>query len=224
MHRFATILNAVALLAVLPACTSQGTRISTNSPEPLRADFDVARTRVINDQYLVLPVELAQSKHAVFSSGSFVYSKEAWFGGSVFTSGNTYGEWLNLTVIDLRNRSTRTVFDRQVALSEWRTLRQGNLWQAPAYTNTLLLCGRTRDTNDDQNIDHRDARMVYAYDLATATLRQLSPDGHSVIKMHEIEDRLIFVMRKLDDWDEVSVFTCDPLSGEGSFVADSMTP
>lgn len=212
------------LAATLSACTQSGPRIALDSPRPLEPRFNPHRAEVVAGRFMLLPVGPAETKYAMFASGSFVFSGSAWTG--LYFGKGAYGseQWLNVEVIDLQSGTHRTVFDRQVALGGWgqsfRAYERGELM----FDSLLILAARTEDTNGDKQIDQDDAALAYVYNLASAELRQISPEGHSVERMEVRDDGIVLVLQGTDAPNTFAVYNFDPQSQQGRFIVTGLTP
>jgi len=219
------------------ACISQELRIPTGNRHPLRAQFQAARTSVIEGRHLLIPIELEQSKHDdKVSFGSLSYSPSAWLG---FWSGSGYynsSRVLNLEIVDLSSTSHHRVFDRQVAVGTWEASfltsqeprrepsQDGNEGERLRYPGLLILSARCEDSNTDKVIDRMDAGVVFAYSLDKHELRRLSPASFNIEGLHARSKDIVMVLRDTRTPYGMAVYECDPHSGTGKFVVQGLVP
>lgn len=223
MSRNVLLAAVGTLIMTTPGCLSQQPRIPADARKPLEADFDEENTQIVEGRYLLLPVGAPESEHreyAIFSSIGAVISKAAWSG---LASGYPRGRWLNLEVVDLEGSTHHTAFDRQVALGDWRRSFESSKGDL-VFENLLVLTARTTDTNDDKNIDEKDAALVYTYDLATSELKGIVPSGYRVAEVEVRSDRLVLVLADLAAPHPFAVYTYDPRAQQGRFVVEGLTP
>lgn len=214
------LINSMMLAAAIPSvgCHGAAKSIPASSTRQLKAKFDLGSTTILEDRYIVIEIiPDDKSKNDLFPSGSFSISSSAWHRMNVRRS-------LNLKIVDLQERKTQTVFDRQVALGDWKLSLRNETPIRPRFKNKLILPARTEDTTGDNRIDWNDAMSIFAYDLVTGDLRRLSPTGYHTQRYHFVGDRLILAVEKKEKRGEVFIYESDPVGGEGSFVVQGLTP
>lgn len=125
--------------------------------------------------------------------------------------------------MDLSGGSTGLVLDHQVALGEWSFSFRTEPPYGLRFENMLLLPARVEDTNGDKQIDGDDDAAIFTYDLAQRTRRRLPPAGYSAENVHIFGERLAVLLRRAGE-ETLSVYVCDPQSGDGRFVAQDLAP
>lgn len=217
---------AIAALcaAFLPGCISPEPEIRTDSPKRLKAAYSPQSAVLVGERFLLIPIDLPESKESGFSSGSFSFSSSAW-SGLILGKGGFSPNRLNLEVVNLQTNAHHAVFERQVALGSWdHSFKPGgnhSLW----FDDTLILTARAEDSNGDKRIDDADARVVYAYKLSSGQLSTISPEGFTVEHIDVIADRIVLLIRKiLGKNSPLAVYSYDPRAAHGAFVVDGLVP
>ncbi len=220
------ILPSIPVFGILMAttgCLAPGQTISTASAKPWKAEFDFHNAEIVEDRYLIIEIAPEdQNKAGVLSFGSVSIANSAWSG--LYFGFPSQRQLLNLRIVDLQERTTRTVFDRQVAMGGWTQSLSSKEHRKLRFKNVLFFAARADDTTGDQQIDWDDASTVFSYDLDTGNLRRLSPSGYNALRYDFLGNRLLVALEKQEERGVFSIYESNPVSGEGTFVVEGMEP
>lgn len=209
-------------------------QISTRSETPLKARIAHGELTVLDDRWALLPHALGREKtlDGSYSSSFGVVSQSAWSGSWVGFGGKS-DQWLNVTVVDLRESGHANVFPRQVALQSWalsfepddrRRAESQPAARALRFPEHLLLIARAADDNGDRKIDHLDSARLYSYHLATWQLAPISPVGHNLENVAIVGDRLLMTLSVEPERTRAAVYEHRMADDVGRFHAEQLEP
>ncbi len=216
---------SLAMYAGAAGCVYDGAgRVPADATRPVAAEIERQAAEIVAGRYLLLPHGFESSKQewGTYSAKNLL-AGSAW-SGLAFGKGWSEGRHLNLTVVDLTTGRRANVFDRQVALGDWRASFKADAPGDLRYPDRLLLVARTDDTNGDGQIDDRDSAGLFVYNLASGERVAVTPKGHHLACVRFLNDDVVLVLAREPDRGATAVCMHNPVSGAGRMVIEDVTP
>ncbi len=242
--RYFAILILVGAIAAVTGCTSPGRSNGGSSVQAGKTDAARVESRLettgsylVDGRYLIIPVSPRDKALKSSYAGSYV-DGFSWYGLSYSKIYGAY-QFVNLVVVDLEKREPFHVFDHPVVLGEWQCsltragggaigeenqIRSGSReGYVLRFAGRLLLPARVDDADGDGRITSRDPSRLYLYDLASRSMRPITPPGHELANLHIEGDRLTVVLEKPGEpATTAAVFCYDMKTGEGTLAAEGI--
>jgi hypothetical protein len=222
-------LITVVLCTALTGCVynAGGRPVPANNEKPVKAGFEIGQAEVIDERFMLLPVDLEGDKFKFASTSVFV-SPSAW-------SGSSFGSYhhdqaVNIVIADLADGTAHHLFDRPVAIGGWGLSYIPDSKPKLRFADTILFYARTSDLDKDNYLTDEDPLWLYRYSLSQRRLKRISPPGYQVVRTHPFDTYILLTLvRKTtktttQPTGHLSIYRYHVDSDQGKMVIEDLKP